>query len=151
MAKSQETFNKKEKEKLRIKKREDKIKKKEERKSVGSSTFDDMIAYVDENGNLSDTPPDPTKKKKVIASNIEIGVPTREEGVAENPIHLGIVTFFDTSKGYGFIKDRDNQESYFTHVNNHLEAISERDTVTYRVEKGTKGWNAVDVKKEVKV
>jgi cold shock CspA family protein len=150
MAKSQETFNKKEKEKLRIKKREDKIKKKEERKAGGSSSFDDMIAYVDENGNLSDTPPDPTKKKKVIAANIEIGIPTREEGEAENPNHVGIVTFFDTSKGYGFIKDRDNQESYFTHINSHLEEISERDTVTYRIEKGAKGWNAVDVKKEVK-
>lgn len=150
MAKSQETFNKKEKEKLRIKKREDKLKKKEERKAGGSSSFDDMIAYVDENGNLSDTPPDPTKKKKVIAANIEIGIPTREEGEPENPNHIGIVTFFDTSKGYGFIKDRDNQESYFTHINSHLEAISERDTVTYRLEKGTKGWNAVDVKKEVK-
>ncbi|MFN5415752.1 MAG: cold-shock protein [Flavobacteriia bacterium] len=150
MAKSQETFNKKEKEKLRQKKREDKLKKKEERKAGGSSSFDDMIAYVDENGNLSATPPDPTKKKKVIAANIEIGIPTREEGEAVNPIHVGIVTFFDTSKGYGFIKDRDSQESYFSHINAHLEAISERDTVQYRIEKGMKGMNAVDVKKYVK-
>jgi cold shock CspA family protein len=109
-----------------------------------------MIAYVDENGNLSATPPDPLKKKKVIAANIEIGIPTREDSEAVNPNHIGIVTFFDTSKGYGFIKDRDNQESYFSHVNGHLEAISERDTVTFRIEKGMKGWNAVDVKKEVK-
>lgn len=150
MAKSQETFNKKEKEKLRQKKREDKLKKKEERKAGGSSSFDDMIAYVDENGNLSATPPDPSKKKKVIAANIEIGIPTREEGEVVNPIHTGIVTFFDTSKGYGFIKDRDTQESYFSHINGHLEAIAERDTVSYRIEKGTKGWNAVDVKIYVK-
>ncbi|MES2587537.1 MAG: cold shock domain-containing protein [Bacteroidota bacterium] len=151
MAKSQETFNKKEKEKLRIKKREEKQKKKEERKAAGgSSSFDDMIAYVDENGNLSDTPPDPTKKKKVIAANIEIGIPTREDSEAVDPNHTGIVTFFDTSKGYGFIKDRDSQESYFSHINGHLEAIAERDTVTFRIEKGQKGWNAVDVKKEVK-
>lgn len=150
MAKSQETFNKKEKEKLRQKKREDKMKKKEERKANGSSSFDDMIAYVDENGNLSATPPDPTKKKKVIAANIEIGIPTREEGEAVNPIHIGIVTFFDSSKGYGFIKDKDSQESYFSHINAHLEAISERDTVQFRIEKGMKGMNAVDVKKYVK-
>ena len=38
---------------------------KEERKAEGASSFDDMIAYVDENGNLSASPPDPTKKKKV--------------------------------------------------------------------------------------
>lgn len=151
MAKSQETFNKKEKEKLRIKKREEKQKKKEERKAEGASSFDDMIAYVDENGNLSATPPDPTKKKKVIAANIEIGIPTRSAEDEVDPNHIGIVTYFDTSKGYGFIKDRDSQESYFSHINGHLEEISERDTVTFRIERGMKGMNAVDVKKEVKV
>jgi cold shock CspA family protein len=150
MSKSQESFNKKEKEKLRQKKKEEKLKKKEERKTLGSSSFDDMIAYVDENGNLSDTPPDPTKKQKIKAADIEIGIPSRADEEPVNPIHTGIVTFFDTSKGYGFIKDRDSQESYFTHINSHLEAISERDTVTYRIEKGHKGMNAVDVKKLVK-
>lgn len=147
MAKSQETYNKKEKEKLRQKKKEDKLKKKEERKASGSSSFDDMIAYVDENGNLSDTPPDPTKKKKVIAENIEIGIPAREAEEAVNPNHTGKVTFFDTSKGYGFIKDAATQESFFTHINSHLEQISEGDNVSYRIEKGMKGMNAVDVKK----
>ncbi|MCE3295889.1 MAG: DNA-binding protein [Crocinitomicaceae bacterium] len=149
MSKSQESFNKKEKEKLRQKKKEEKLKKKEERKTLGSSSFDDMIAYVDENGNLSDTPPDPTKKQKIKATDIEIGIPARTEEEV-NPFHTGVVTFFDTSKGFGFIKDNDTQDSIFTHVNSHLEAIGERDTVTYRVERGHKGLNAVDVKKVAK-
>ena len=43
-----------------------------------------MMAYVDEFGNISDTPPDPTKKKKVIkAENIVIGVPAREADTME--------------------------------------------------------------------
>jgi len=75
MAKSQQTFSKIEKEKKKIKKREEKQKKKEERRanSKKGSGFDSMIAYVDENGHLTDTPPDPSKKKKIKAENIEIG------------------------------------------------------------------------------
>lgn len=147
MAKSQQSYNKKEKEKSRIKKRQDKLKKKEERKSSGSSSLDDMIAYVDEHGNITDTPPDPTKKKKVNAEDIPLGVPSREDDGSDYENRTGTVTFFDNAKGYGFIKDHDTQESIFTHINSHLEAIAERDTVTYRVERGLKGLNAVDVRK----
>ena len=47
MAKSQETWNKKEKEKIRQKKKEEKDKRKEERKANGgTASFDDMIAYA---------------------------------------------------------------------------------------------------------
>ena len=82
MSKSQETYNKKEKEKKRLKKRQDKLAKKEERKNnPKASGLDAMLAYVDEFGNFSDTPPDPAKKTKINAKNIEIGVPKREEEV----------------------------------------------------------------------
>ena len=64
MSKSQETWNKKEAEKKRAKKKQDKEQKKEERKANagGSSSFEDMLAYVDEYGNITSTPPDPLKK-----------------------------------------------------------------------------------------
>ena len=67
MAKSQETFSKKEKEKLKLKKRREKEEKKAERKANSQKglELEDMLAYVDENGNLTTTPPDP-KKRKVI-------------------------------------------------------------------------------------
>ena len=58
MAKSQETWNKKEKEKKRQKKKEDKAQRKEERKANatgGSGSLDSMMAYVDEYGNISST------------------------------------------------------------------------------------------------
>ena len=61
MAKSQQTFNKIEKEKKRLKKREEKKQKKEERKSNPKGS-DFEIAYFDEHFNLTDTPPDPSKK-----------------------------------------------------------------------------------------
>ena len=120
---------------------------KEERKAnPGSSAFEDMLMYVDENGNLSSTPPDPTKKKNIIAENIALGVPTREEADENDGLRIGTVTFFDSSKGYGFIKCQDSQDSIFTHINGHLEEIKEGNKVSFRTEKGPKGLNAIDVK-----
>ncbi len=147
MAKSQETFNKKEKEKKRLKKRQDKLIKKEERKaSSEGGGLDNMMAYVDENGFITDTPPDPTKKKKIIASNIEIGIPKRSEE-EEDVRRQGKITYFNDSKGYGFIKDLQTQENVFVHINGLSEPVVENDKVTFEVERGLKGMNAVRVKK----
>ena len=149
MAKSQETWNKKEKENKKKKKREDKIKKKEERKANSpTADFESMLAYVDEFGNITSTPPDPTKKKEEInAEDIELGVPVREAADDNDGTRTGIVSYFDSSKGYGFIKDLDTQESVFTHLGKHLEEIKEGNKVTFRMEKGPKGMNAVEVRK----
>lgn len=148
MAKSQQSFNKKEKEKKRLKKRQDKALKRVDRKNnPGDSDFDSMIAYVDENGNLTDTPPDPTKKKKIIkAESIEISIPRRED-VEEDPIHKGRIDFFNDSKGFGFIKEHETNEKYFVHINGLIDDVEEGDKVTFELEKGLKGLNAVRVKK----
>ncbi len=105
-----------------------------------------MIAYVDEFGRLTNTPPDPAKKTKVDASTIEIGVPRREEEVV-SPFRNGRVDFFDDSKGFGFIKETGTQEKYFVHINGCLDKIKEGDTVAFELEQGKKGINAVRVKK----
>jgi cold shock CspA family protein len=147
MAKSQDTFNKKEKEKKRLKKRQEKNVKREDRKSNSAGgDFENMLAYVDENGNLTDTPPDPSKKRKVNASSIEISVPRREEEEID-PIRQGRIEFFNDSKGFGFIKEKDTQEKYFVHVNGLLDDVKEGDNVIFELERGLKGLNAVRVKK----
>jgi len=147
MAKSQDTFNKKEKEKKRLKKRQEKNLKREDRKSNSTGgELENMLAYVDENGNLTDTPPDPSKKRKVNASSIEISVPRREEEEID-PVHTGRIEFFNDSKGYGFIKEHETQEKYFVHVNGLLEDVKEGDVVTFELERGLKGLNAIRVKK----
>jgi cold shock CspA family protein len=105
-----------------------------------------MMAYVDENGFITDTPPDPTKKKKIIAENIELGVPKREAEDLTIP-KTGKVEFFNDSKGFGFIKETATQEKYFVHVHGLLEEIRENDNVTFELERGMKGMNAVKVKK----
>lgn len=147
MGKSQESWNKKEKEKKKQKKKEDKEKRKVERQANSSSgNLDDMIAYVDENGVITDTPPDPTKRTKVKAESIVLGIPKKEDEPEPDPNRKGKVTFFDTSKGYGFIRDEESQDSIFTHINSHIDSIQEGDRVGFRVEMGQKGPNAVDVK-----
>lgn len=144
MAGSQETFGKKEREKKRLKKKQDKLIKKEERKAGGQES---EFIYVDEFGQLTDTPMDPSKKIKVEASSIEIGVPKKEDREVEDTEKKGKVSFFDSSKGFGFIIENESQEKYFVHVSGLLEEIKENDKVSFELERGLKGMNAVRVKK----
>lgn len=146
MAKSQATFSKKENEKKRLKKRQDKQEKKEERQSNKKSmSLEDMMAYVDENGNITSTPPDPKRKKVINTEDIQIATTRQEDIVDEDPIKKGTVTFFNESKGYGFIRNNETQESIFVHVNGLKTQIKEGDKVTFEVEKGQKGPTAVRV------
>ena len=148
MAKSQETFNKKEKEKKRAKKRLEKQAKREARKAEPKvSGFENMIAYVDEFGQLTDTPPDPSKRVEIDAGSIEIGATKREDVEEEVIIHEGKIEFFNDSKGYGFIRENETNEKYFVHVNGLIDKVVEGDKVKYDLEQGMKGINAVQVKK----
>ena len=149
MARSKETFNKKEAEKKKIKKRKDKEQKKEERKAANAGrgkNLEDMLAYVDENGNITSTPPDPTKNREFKAEDVEIGVPKQVPLSKEDLIRKGRVTFFNSSKGYGFIRDQESQDSIFVHINAVEGEIKENDKVTFEVERGPKGLNAIGVK-----
>lgn len=146
MAKSQQSFNKIEKEKKKLKKKEEKRKKKEERKASGESASE--FAYVDQYGNLTDTPPDPANKIEVDAESIEIGIPKKEDQDEEKDFSKeGKVSFFDHSKGFGFILDSTTQEKYFVHISQVQDEIAENDRVTFELERGPKGMNAVRVKK----
>ena len=62
---------------------------------------------------------------------------------------IGRVDFFDSSKGFGFIKEASTQERFFVHVSGLMEEIGENDKVSFEVERGMKGMNAVRVKKAV--
>lgn len=146
MSKSKETFNKKEKEKKRLKKKQEKQEKMQERKANAEKgkSLDAMMAYVDENGNLSSTPPDPKKRKVFNHEDMNTGVPVRIEEDAERQ---GVVDFFNDAKGFGFIKDAVTKQSVFVHINQLSEPIKENDRVSFQMERGPKGMNAVQVKK----
>ncbi|MFC3810740.1 cold-shock protein [Lacihabitans lacunae] len=147
MGRSQETFNKKEVRSKKEKKRKDKEQKRLEKKDMETtSKLEDMLIYVDEMGNLTETPPDPTQKRKVKLSDIEISVPKKDSLEEEDPTRKGVITHFNDSKGYGFIKDSENQNSVFFHVNNTLEEVKENNMVTFEIEMGPKGATGVKVK-----
>lgn len=149
MGKSSETFSKKEKEKKKIKKRKDKEEKKEERKAMApkGQSLEEMFVYVDEDGNITSTPPDPKKKKIINKEDVIIGVSRRPDIEEEVGPRTGTVTFFNESKGYGFIKDSRTGDSIFVHQKGLLQAIREHDKVTYEVESTPKGPGAIGVKK----
>ncbi len=143
-----ETFNKRENEKRRQQKKKEKEQRKAERQSQEKSgSWEDMIAYVDEHGNLSSSPPEEGKKRTSIDEK-DIVIGSRNIGGAEiDPIRKGKVTYYNTSKGYGFIRDLQSQESIFFHANSLTTPVSENDFVTLQVERGPKGLAATSVKK----
>ena len=147
MAKSKETFNKREKEKQRQKEKREKREKMEERRANLSKgrSLDEMLAYVDEDGNITSTPPDPKKMRIVNAEDIEIGVPKRND--TDDPIKEGKVDYFNGAKGFGFIIQQDGTKVFF-HINQTNYPVKEGDVVTFMVERGPKGWNAVGVAKK---
>ena len=109
-----------------------------------------MIAYVDEFGNISETPPDPSfHDQEVVAESISISVPKDEAAEPEYLIRNGIVTFFNDSKGYGFIRDMANKNSIFVHINNTIDLIKDNNAVTFEIEMGPKGLTATKVKLKV--
>lgn len=148
MGKSQETFNKKENERKRQKKRQDKLDKKEERKNNSNKGkgLEEMMAYIDENGNITDTPPDPSKKIAIKAEDISIGVPKQQDIEPADTTRTGTVTFFNEAKGFGFIRDKKTGESIFVHANDLVDKIKENNRVVFEVQKGHKGLQAVSVK-----
>lgn len=148
MARSKATFNKREKEKQRQQQKQQKREKMEERKANGNKakSLDDMMAYIDEDGNITSTPPDPSRKRVFNADEIEIGVPKQREE-SESDVNTGVVDYFNESKGFGFINDIGGGERLFFHVSALQERVAENDRVVYDVERGAKGFNAVNIRK----
>jgi CspA family cold shock protein len=61
-------------------------------------------------------------------------------------MYSGTVKFFNETKGFGFIKDDNSNKEYFVHANGLKDRIRENDSVTFELEEGRKGLNAVNVK-----
>ena len=144
MAKSM-TVGKRENEKKRLARRAEKQKKKEEKKlSNKANSFEDMIAYVDENGMITSTPPaENTPKEEIKLEEIVISTPKKDK--EEPVIRRGRIEFFNESKGFGFIKDLSGVEKYFFHISSAPDTIAEGDKVTFEIERGTRGLAAVRI------
>lgn len=58
----------------------------------------------------------------------------------------GVVKFFNETKGYGFIKVDETGEEVFVHISGLKDEITKDDQVTFEIERGKKGLNAVNVR-----
>ncbi len=144
MAKSN-SFSKREIEKNKRQKRKEKQLRREERKLQSADKFEDMIAYVDANGVITDERPEPADREEIELEDIEISIPPKEvEERVGDPV--GVVEFYNVDRGFGFIKDSDSPKKYFFHASNAEHGIGENDNVTFKLENGPKGVNAVEVK-----
>ncbi|MDE1192057.1 MAG: cold shock domain-containing protein [Arachidicoccus sp.] len=132
------TTAKKENEKKKARAKQEKAQKMLERKlnAKKGKSLEEMMAYVDENGNLSSTPAG-TSKQKVSRTSDE----------PKNNTRKGTLTSFNDAKGYGFIKDLLTGESIFVHSSNFKQLIEKADTVTFEIERSAKGSSAINVRK----
>lgn len=141
-----ETFLKKEKRDKKAKKKQDKAQKTEDRKSNNNKGkgLDEMMAYLDENGNLTSVPPIAGRRKEINPQDILLGA---APVVAEDIRRTGVVSFF-SEKGYGFIIDSKTKDKIFVHANELSQPVKEHDKVTFEMEKTARGYSAVRVEKE---
>lgn len=140
-----ESFSKKEKAKQKAKKKQEKSQKMQERKSNNNKGkgLEEMMAYLDENGNLTSTPPGERVNKEIDLRDIQLGAAPKLE---EESLRTGVVSFF-SDKGYGFITDEKTRENIFVHSNQLLQPVVERDKVTFEKENTPRGYRAINVKK----
>jgi cold shock protein len=141
-----ESVAKKEKEKQKAKNKRDKAEKMQARKSNNNKgkSLSDMMAYVDENGDLTSRPPDGRAKKEINLEDIQLGA---QVSAPEDLNKIGVVSIFNDAKGYGFIVEEKTRENIFVHANSLLQPIKERDRVTFQKERTPKGYAATNVKK----
>lgn len=60
-------------------------------------------------------------------------------------MNKGTVKFFNDTKGFGFISPEHGGNDVFVHTTGLNDDIRENDSVSYEVEEGRKGLNAVNV------
>ena len=92
---------------------------------------------------VTSVPPELRQKEEINQEDILISTPKKED-VA--PVILrGRVDYFNEAKGFGFIRDLSGTEKYFFHVNNVVTDVREGNIVTFDLERGAKGMNAVNI------
>ena len=140
-----ETFSKKEQEKKRAKDRKDKAEKMQQRKlnNDKGKSLDEMMVYLDENGNFTSRPPDMRNRIEIDPADIILGA--APQGKEYDTQRTGFVLSFDEIKGYGFISDSLSKENIFVHSNNASQPLKKGNKVSYELQKGPKGLSAINV------
>lgn len=142
-----ESFSKKEKKNKKAKAKIEKAQKMLDRKSNNDKgkPLEEMLAFVDENGNLSSVPPR-QGNEDVTMQELTAVAKSRHRPVVE-ATRTGFVSYFNQAKGFGFITDDNARENVFFHANQLTELLKEKDRVSFTREKTPRGFSAVDLKR----
>ena len=143
MGRSQETFRKKEQNKKREQKKKEKEQKKEHRltNSNKGKSFEDMLAYVDENGNITTQKPLEARKSNVKLEEIMISTPKMVEG---DDLVQGKVKFYNDERGFGFINTNHGERIFFL-ISDAPREIKLDDAVAFKTQKSPKGLQAFEI------
>ncbi len=135
-----ETFNKKEREKKKRQIQQEKQQRKLERKQQtrDGNNLDEMMAYLDINGNLTHLPPD---KQETISTRRDHASTDNQGG----SFRTGTIKFVNYKKGFGFIRDNITQESVFVHVNVLPGQVQENSQVKFKTRNDSRGITAIFV------
>jgi len=142
-----EYFSKRDRERKKQQARKEKEEKKRERKESArdGNSLAEMIAYVDDNGNLTSIPQDPSKRREYNINDIEISSPKAENRDSLDQFVEGIVSYFNSEKGYGFIRQSNTKESVFVHHKQLAGPVKINEKVRFLIAKGMKGLEAIEV------
>jgi CspA family cold shock protein len=140
-----DSFSKKENKKKKAKKLIDKVSRREDRKTNNNKgkSLEDMIIYVDINGNFTSVPPSLQVKNEETTNK---RTPQGVSSFDKDAIFTGTVTYF-SEKGYGFITEDGTGENVFFHHGQLSQNVDKHDKVSYKKESTPKGARASDIKK----
>lgn len=135
-----DSFSKKEGNKKKAKKKQDKVLRREDRKVNNNKgkSLEDMIIYVDKNGNFTSIPPHLQVEEDLISRNINSN--------ETSEIHSGIINFLH-EKGYGFITEDKTRDSIFFNYDLNSFPFKKNDRVSYIKESSQKGFKAIQITK----
>ena len=136
-----DSYSKKENIKKKEKKRQEKLLQREERKTNNNKgkSLEEMIAYVDINGNLTDVPPHLQDKEADLKNNERLEV--------KDIIINGVVDNYNDAKGFGFIKVSNSTDKIFFHFKESREQLKVGDNVAFKKVLTEKGFKATQISK----
>ncbi|WLD23778.1 cold shock domain-containing protein [Flavobacterium dauae] len=140
-----DSFSKKENNKKKNKKLQDKQSRREDRKSNNNKgkSLDDMIVYIDINGNFTSVPPHLQNRDEDLAAAKK----SRNVVETEDTVCNGTVTYTN-EKGYGFITEEKTGENIFFHQGQINQPINKHDKVSFTKESTLKGDRAINIIKK---
>jgi len=104
-----------------------------------------MMAYVDENGNLTSIPQNHLKRREYKIDEIQISTLKVEDRNSVENFEEGSVYYFNVEKGYGFIRDSKTKQSVFVHSTQFSGPVNLNQRVRFLITKGIKGLEATEV------